>query len=142
MTEQNRKYVTKEIGKLLSEIWRIKGLAEQEYGPSHPITKKLNGMHADAQLLLQEKSEAISDRCDRGCHLRTMDLPPGPHLASAWPDPGWLAMLAEFLSCDPEHERTHVPASPSESSLDAPIAFSGDVFHPPHSPPDSYASRS
>jgi hypothetical protein len=33
MTEQNRKYVTKEIGKLLSEIWRIKGLAEQEYGP-------------------------------------------------------------------------------------------------------------
>jgi hypothetical protein len=41
MTEQNRKYVTKEIGKLLSEIWRIKGLAEQEYGPQHPITKKL-----------------------------------------------------------------------------------------------------
>jgi hypothetical protein len=58
MTEQNRKYVTKEIGKLLSEIWRIKGLAEQEYGPSHPITKKLNGMHADAQALLQEKSES------------------------------------------------------------------------------------
>ncbi len=28
MTEQNRRYVTKEIGKLLSEIWRIKGLAE------------------------------------------------------------------------------------------------------------------
>ena len=40
MTEQNRKYVTKEIGKLLSEIWRIKGLAEQEYGSQHPITKK------------------------------------------------------------------------------------------------------
>jgi hypothetical protein len=36
MTEQNRKYVTKEIGKLLSEIWRIKGLAEQEYGLQHP----------------------------------------------------------------------------------------------------------
>jgi hypothetical protein len=35
MTEQNRRYVTKEIGKLLSEIWRIKGLAEQEYGPEH-----------------------------------------------------------------------------------------------------------
>ena len=35
MTEQNRRYVTKEIGKLLSEIWRIKGLAEQEYGPQH-----------------------------------------------------------------------------------------------------------
>jgi hypothetical protein len=30
MTEQNRKYIMKEIGKLLSEIWRIKGLAEQE----------------------------------------------------------------------------------------------------------------
>ena len=42
MTEQNRKYVTKEIGKLLSEIWRIKGLAEQEYVPQHPIT----GQHA------------------------------------------------------------------------------------------------
>jgi len=25
MTEQNRKYITKEIGKLLSETWRIKG---------------------------------------------------------------------------------------------------------------------
>jgi hypothetical protein len=58
MTEQNRKYVTKEIGKLLSEIWRIKGLAEQEYGPMHPITKKLVGMHTDAQELLQEKSGA------------------------------------------------------------------------------------
>ena len=56
MTEQNRKYVTKEIGKLLSEIWRIKGLAEQEYGPKPPITKKLAGMHSDAQELLQEKS--------------------------------------------------------------------------------------
>jgi len=58
MTEQNRKYVTKEIGKLLSEIWRIKGLAEQEYGSQHPITKKLSSMHADAQELLQEKSGA------------------------------------------------------------------------------------
>jgi hypothetical protein len=47
----------KEIGRLLSEIWRIKGLAEQEYGPQHPITKKLSSMHADAQLLLQEKSD-------------------------------------------------------------------------------------
>jgi hypothetical protein len=56
MTEQNRKYVTKEIGKLLSEIWRIKGLAEQEYGPQHPITKKLAGMHTDAQGLLREKT--------------------------------------------------------------------------------------
>jgi hypothetical protein len=58
MTEQNRKYITKEIGKLLSDIWRIKGLAEQEYGPQHPITKKLSRMHADAQELLQEKSGA------------------------------------------------------------------------------------
>ncbi len=55
MTEQNRKYITKEIGKLLSDIWRIKGLAEQEYGPQHPITRKLAGMHADVQALLQEK---------------------------------------------------------------------------------------
>ena len=52
MTEQNRKYVQKEIGKLLSEIWRIKGLAEQEYGPQHPITKKLINMHADVLELL------------------------------------------------------------------------------------------
>jgi hypothetical protein len=54
MTEQNRRYVNKEIGKLLSEIWRIKGLAEQEYGPQHPITKKLASMHEDAQKLLRE----------------------------------------------------------------------------------------
>jgi|GEM_PF-211397 len=51
----NRKYIKKEICKLLSEIWRIKGLAEQEYGPQHPITKKLSRMHADAQALLQGK---------------------------------------------------------------------------------------
>ena len=56
MTEQNRKYITKEIGRLLSEIWRIKGLAEQEYGLQHPITKKLVNMHADVQALLQENS--------------------------------------------------------------------------------------
>jgi len=37
MTEQNRKYITKEVGKLLSDIWRIKGLAEQEYGPQHKV---------------------------------------------------------------------------------------------------------
>jgi hypothetical protein len=55
MTEQNRNYIMKEIGKLLSEIWRIKGLSEQEYGPNHPITKKLISMHDDAQALLQEK---------------------------------------------------------------------------------------
>ena len=54
MTELNRKYITKGIGKLLSETWRIKGLAEQEYGPQHPITKKLDGMHAEVQALLQE----------------------------------------------------------------------------------------
>lgn len=58
MTEQNRNYVTKEIGKLLSDIWRIKGLAEQEYGPQHPITRKLASIHADAQALLQERSGA------------------------------------------------------------------------------------
>ena len=53
MTEQNHKYITKEIGKLLSDIWRIKGLAEQEYGLPHPITKNPAKMHADAQELLQ-----------------------------------------------------------------------------------------
>ena len=36
----------REIGKLFSEIWRIKVLAEKEYGPRHPITKKLSSMHA------------------------------------------------------------------------------------------------
>jgi hypothetical protein len=56
VTEQNRKYIQKEIGKLLSEIWRIKGLAEQEYRSQHPITKKLTGMHADVQVLLKESS--------------------------------------------------------------------------------------
>ncbi|MHC1686954.1 MAG: hypothetical protein AB9879_04515 [Methanothrix sp.] len=54
MTEQNRKYVMKEIGKLLADIWRIKALAEQEFGPSHPVTRKLASMHADAQVLLQD----------------------------------------------------------------------------------------
>ena len=29
MTEQNCNYIKKEIGKLLSDIWRIKGLSEQ-----------------------------------------------------------------------------------------------------------------
>jgi hypothetical protein len=37
MTEQNRKYIEKEIGKPLSEIWWIKGQAEQAYGLQHPI---------------------------------------------------------------------------------------------------------
>ena len=60
MTEQNRNYVKKEIGKLLSDIWRIKGLAEQEYGLQHPITKRLSRMHTDAQELLQEKSGSRS----------------------------------------------------------------------------------
>jgi hypothetical protein len=55
MTEQNRNYINKEIGKLLSEIWRIKDMAEQEYGPQHPITKKLSSMHVDAQSLLHGK---------------------------------------------------------------------------------------
>jgi len=55
MTEQNRNYINKEIGKLLAESWRIKGLSEQEYGPQHPITKKLSSMHVDAQLLLRGK---------------------------------------------------------------------------------------
>ena len=54
MTEQNRKYIKKEIGKLLSDIWRIKELAEQEYRLEHPITKKLGSMHADVQTLLRE----------------------------------------------------------------------------------------
>lgn len=56
MTEQNRKYVQKEIGKLLSEVWRIKGLSEQEYGQKHPITKKLVIMHAEVQTLLKDQS--------------------------------------------------------------------------------------
>ncbi len=54
MVEQNRNYIKKEIGKYLSDIWRIKGLAEQEYGSKHPITKKLSSMHAEVQALLQE----------------------------------------------------------------------------------------
>lgn len=45
----------KEIGKLLSDIWQIRAMAEQEYGPAHPITKKLSSMHSDAQSLLREK---------------------------------------------------------------------------------------
>jgi hypothetical protein len=59
MNEQNRGYVMKEIGKLLSEIWRVKGLAEQKYGPQHSITKKLAGMHGDEQPLLRENSRKL-----------------------------------------------------------------------------------
>jgi hypothetical protein len=55
MTEQNRNCIKKEIGKLLSEIWRIKGLSEQEYGSNHLITKKLSIMHEQVQELLKEK---------------------------------------------------------------------------------------
>lgn len=44
--------IMKKIGKFLSDIWRIKGLAEQEYGPQHSITKKLAAMHGDIQKLL------------------------------------------------------------------------------------------
>jgi hypothetical protein len=36
MTDQNRKYITKEIGKLLSEIWWIKGLAKPGVWPAAP----------------------------------------------------------------------------------------------------------
>jgi hypothetical protein len=57
MTEQNHRYIKREIGKLLSDIWRIKDLAEQEFGQRHPITRKLNAMHTDAQTLLQEDLE-------------------------------------------------------------------------------------
>lgn len=52
MTEQNRRYVQKEIGRLLSDIWRIKELACQEYGPRHPITRGLTEMHQKLQALL------------------------------------------------------------------------------------------
>ena len=45
----------KEIGKLLSEIWRIKGLSEQEYDSNLPITKELSSMHEQTQELMQHK---------------------------------------------------------------------------------------
>ena len=32
----------------------FRDLAEQEYEPQNPITKKLNSMHAEVQALLQE----------------------------------------------------------------------------------------
>ena len=60
MTEQNRNYIKMEVGKLLSEIWRIKELSEQEYGSDHPITKKLTNMHDEAQAILQEKPDACN----------------------------------------------------------------------------------
>ncbi len=65
MTEQNRRYVQKEIGRLLSEIWRVRGLAEQEYGAQHPITRKLDGMHGEAQELLDEKTAKKSNLTKR-----------------------------------------------------------------------------
>ena len=56
MTDQNRRYIAKEIGRLLSEIWRIKMIAEQEYGQEHSITRKLSSMHEQVQELLQERA--------------------------------------------------------------------------------------
>jgi hypothetical protein len=43
----------KVIGRHLYGIRAAKGLAEQEYGPRHPITRKPGRMHEDAQSLLQ-----------------------------------------------------------------------------------------
>jgi hypothetical protein len=57
MTEQNKRYILKEIGRLLLDIWRIKELAEQEYGPQDAIARRLAGMHRDLVQLLQEKSK-------------------------------------------------------------------------------------
>jgi len=34
-----------------------RGWQSREFGPQHPITRKLDGMHADAQALLQENLE-------------------------------------------------------------------------------------
>lgn len=48
MSEQNRRYVQKEIGRLLSDIWRIKGLAEQGMARSTSSPKNSQacmGMH-------------------------------------------------------------------------------------------------
>ena len=36
----------------------LKDQAVQEYGPQHPITRKLAGMHEDVQTLLQENLKA------------------------------------------------------------------------------------
>ncbi len=62
MTGQNRNYIKKEIGKFLADIWRIKGLSEQEFGLDHPITKKLSCMHGIPSPLLQENRKAKIDR--------------------------------------------------------------------------------
>ena len=35
-------------------FWRIKGLAEQEYGPQNPITKKPARIREDAQKMLRK----------------------------------------------------------------------------------------
>ena len=81
ITKQNRKYITKEVGKLLSDIWRINGLAQQEFGSHHPITRKLGSMYADAQKLFQEMSDAWNrshkEIQDAGSHLtfRVLDNP-------------------------------------------------------------------
>ena len=56
-SEQNRRYITKEIGKLLSDIWRIKMLAEQEYGQEHQITRKLSRLHEDVQAMLNDREK-------------------------------------------------------------------------------------
>ena len=52
ITEQNRRYVIKEIGQTPVRDLRIKGLVEQEWGPQQPTTKKLARMHEEAQKIL------------------------------------------------------------------------------------------
>jgi len=56
MTEQKSQVHNKRDRQASIRDLRIKGLAEQEHGSQHSITKKLARMHADVQTLLQQNS--------------------------------------------------------------------------------------
>jgi hypothetical protein len=88
--DRAKSQVRKQGSKLLSEIWRIKGLAEQEYGPQHPITKKLASMHEDAQKLLHRHSPSHIPR------YSDLDSPGARHAAAALHSPGALSKILDI----------------------------------------------
>lgn len=67
MTEQNRKYITKEIGKLLSETWRIKGLEDSVWLRSAVAIVMLTLL---ASMTLAQCQQTAKDFLDEGDDLR------------------------------------------------------------------------
>lgn len=65
----------------------------------------------------RKNRKATSDRCDRACHLSTMDCPPVHQFPSARPAAGRLAVLPDFLSCTPSSSTCALRQSPSRQRV-------------------------